>query len=98
MKFLLEKTEILIPRLIGWGLTKDSTYNLKPFIIMEYVEGKNLSDVLNKPGADASDLPILNPDIDEATLVSVHRQLADILLQISTSRTQFRTYWCNFER
>lgn len=83
MKFLSEKTEIPIPRLIGWGLAKDSTCNLGPFIIMEYVEGRNLSDVLNKPGADASDLPILNPDIDEATLVSVYRQLADILLQLS---------------
>lgn len=83
MKFLSEKTGIPIPRLIGWGLAKDSTCNLGPFIIMEYVEGRSLSDVLNKPGADASDLPILNPDIDEATLALVYMQLADILLQLS---------------
>lgn len=39
---------------------------------MKYVEGRSLSDVLNKPGANASDLPILNPNIDEATLITFY--------------------------
>ncbi|KAL1868540.1 hypothetical protein VTK73DRAFT_3632 [Phialemonium thermophilum] len=45
-------------------------------------------DVLNVPGTPLEVKPFLNPDIDEAIL-EVYRQMADILLQIST---------CDFRR
>ncbi|EEH47042.1 uncharacterized protein PADG_03140 [Paracoccidioides brasiliensis Pb18] len=82
MKFLRQRTSIPLPRLISWGLTVDSPQQLGPFIIMEYVEGIHLSDILKKPTANNQEKEILNPDIDDTTLNIVYRQIADFMLQL----------------
>lgn len=47
MKFLYEKTDIPVPKIIAYGTTKENYFfGVGPFIIMEYVEGKPLSEVL----------------------------------------------------
>jgi hypothetical protein len=43
----------------------------------------NMTAALNTPGLTPDMRPILDPDIDEAKLEKLHRQVADILLQIS---------------
>ena len=45
MRFLHQRTTIPLPRLISWGLTKDSPRCLGPFLIMDYVEGTHLSEI-----------------------------------------------------
>jgi aminoglycoside phosphotransferase (APT) family kinase protein len=49
IEFLRQKTTIPLPRILSWGLTADSPQQLGPFIIMDYVEGTLLSDILKKP-------------------------------------------------
>ncbi|KAK2802798.1 hypothetical protein FQN50_007204 [Emmonsiellopsis sp. PD_5] len=82
MKFLRQRTTIPLPRLISWGLTAESPQRLGPFIIMEYVEGIHLSDILKKPTANSEEKEILNPDVDDTTLNIVYRQIADFMLQL----------------
>lgn len=47
MRYLYEKTNIPVPKVIGCGTTQDNCFfGVGPFIIMEYIEGKPLSEVL----------------------------------------------------
>ncbi|KID96856.1 phosphotransferase enzyme family protein, partial [Metarhizium majus ARSEF 297] len=80
IKFLHEQTNIPVPRLLSWGLTKDSLYHFGPFIISEFVEGIHLSDILKDPAVPAK--IYLNPNIDSRILDVVFEQIADILLQL----------------
>lgn len=82
MKSLRKKTTIPLPRFIDWGLTGDSPQQLGPFIIMEYVEGIHLSDVLKRPTANKQEKEILNPNIDNTMLNVIYRQIADFMLQL----------------
>ena len=58
---------------------------LGPFIIMDRIDHANdMSDVLNTPGFAIEDRPILDPNINDAKLELLYRQLAGVLLQLST--------------
>jgi hypothetical protein len=47
MKYLYEMTDIPVPRIIAYGTSKENYFfGVGPFIIMEYIEGKPLSEVL----------------------------------------------------
>jgi hypothetical protein len=78
--FLLERTTIPVPRLLSWGLTKDSPQHFGPFIISDFVDGIHLSDILKDP-ADQKYLH-LNPNIDRQLLDNIFEQIAGILLQL----------------
>jgi hypothetical protein len=80
IKFIHENTTIPVPRLLGWGLTKDSPRQLGPFIISEFVEGVSLSSILS----DRTDVQKLwlNPNIDTKILDTVYEQIADFMLQL----------------
>jgi hypothetical protein len=77
-----QNTTLPLPRLISWGRTPERPRQLGPFIIMDYVDGTHLSDVLKKPTHSKQDKEVLNPDIDGTTLGIVYRQLADSMLQL----------------
>ncbi|KIE01414.1 phosphotransferase enzyme family protein, partial [Metarhizium majus ARSEF 297] len=80
IKFLHEQTNIPVPRLWSWGLTKDSLYHFGPFIISEFIEGVHLSGILKDPAVPAK--IYLNPNIDSRILDVVLEQISDILLQL----------------
>ena len=47
MRYLYEKTSIPVPRIVAWGTAKDNIFEgVGPFIIMEFVQGKSLYEVL----------------------------------------------------
>jgi hypothetical protein len=83
MTYLREHTSIPVPRVHYWGLTEESPQQLGPFIIMEFMEGENLGDILKKPTPNEADLAILDPDINEAKLNSIFEQLASLILELS---------------
>ncbi|KAJ5106666.1 hypothetical protein N7456_003341 [Penicillium angulare] len=49
MDYLLQNTDIPLPRVHSWGLTAESPQQLGPFIIMDYVNGTLLSTILKQP-------------------------------------------------
>lgn len=51
---------------------------------MEYVNHEmDMSSALNKPGLSSDQRPMLNPDIEDATLEMLYGQVAKILLQLA---------------
>lgn len=80
IRFIRENTTIPVPRVIAWGLTKDSPQQLGPFIISEFVHGTRLSTVLADP-TDRKTL-WLDPNVDEKLLNTVYEQVADFMLQL----------------
>ncbi|KAK2731571.1 hypothetical protein FQN55_004644 [Onygenales sp. PD_40] len=60
-------------QVMNWGLTAESPQRLGPFIIMEYIKGIHLSDILKKPTANSEEKEILNPDVDDTTLNIMYR-------------------------
>ncbi|PVH75194.1 phosphotransferase enzyme family protein-like protein [Cadophora sp. DSE1049] len=83
MTYLREHTSIPVPHVYYWGLTEESLQRLGPFIIMEFMEGENLGDILKKPTPNEADLAILDPDINEAKLNGIFEQLASLMLELS---------------
>lgn len=75
MKFVALKTPIPIPRVIAYGTAADNPTGLGPFIIMTWVDGRKMSDVLwNTPGRNLQET--------RATREMLYGQMADILLEL----------------
>ncbi|KAI4869498.1 phosphotransferase enzyme family protein-like protein [Hypoxylon rubiginosum] len=83
MDYLSKHTTIPVPPLRSWGITKESPRQLGPFIIMDLIEGQDLSDFLQQPTEDKEEKKVLDPNIDEAKLDYIYDQIADFMLQLS---------------
>lgn len=81
MQYIAKNTSIPVPRVIAHGRACDNPTGLGPFIIMTWVEGKKMSDVLRKGDTDPKDV-ILDPEIDQPTLHTLYDQMAEILLEL----------------
>lgn len=89
MQFLLEKTSaeipIPVPSVFRWGQTKESPSELGPFIIMNYIyHERSMGDLLEAPGRQAGQPPVLDPNIESVRLETLYKKLANILLSLST--------------
>ncbi|KPM39113.1 hypothetical protein AK830_g7468 [Neonectria ditissima] len=85
MQYVAANTTIPVPKIHHWGVAEDNPLRLGPFIIMDYVEHETtLSHALNDPLVDSTGYHSLDPDIDEQKLRSLYRQMANIILQLST--------------
>ncbi|KPA38624.1 hypothetical protein FLAG1_08537 [Fusarium langsethiae] len=83
MKFIREHTSIPVPIVRHWGVTEKSPQQLGPFIIMDFIEGDDLSDLLQQPEENTKDAIILDPNIDEAKLDEIYEQIAGFMLELS---------------
>ena len=86
LKYLCENTTIPVLRVYHWGPAENSPWKLAAFMVMEFVEGACLDDLLKKPTESDQDSLILNPDIDQSKLERVYSQIADYMLQLSRLR------------
>lgn len=83
MKYIADNTNIPVPRVIVYGKAEDSTTGLGPFIIMTWVEGTPMSEILRKKTQEEeNDDYVLNLDIDEKALETLYGQMADVLLEL----------------
>ncbi|KAM5342110.1 hypothetical protein ACJ41O_015141 [Fusarium nematophilum] len=83
LKYLQEQSTIPLPRVHFWGSTEDSPQEIGPFILMDFMDGVCLDDLLKKPTDSDLDPLILDPDIDLEKLRKVYAQIADYILQLS---------------
>ncbi|GFF40787.1 LOW QUALITY PROTEIN: hypothetical protein IFM46972_06330 [Aspergillus udagawae] len=76
----IHRTQIPVPRVIAYGAAHENPTGLGPFVIMTWIEGRKMSEILRKdaPGKD----DILDPDIDSRTLGLLYSQMAEILLEL----------------
>jgi hypothetical protein len=82
MKFIPQKTSITVPSIVGDGMGIDNPTGLGPFIIMTFVEGRKMSDILKAKMTTTGDDDILDLEIDESILKALYGQLADILPEL----------------
>lgn len=84
MQFLEYSTNLRVPHILHYGMTKKSPKGLGPFIIMEYINNDgDIINAINTPGLSLGDRPILDPDVSQERLESVYGQMADIMLKVS---------------
>ena len=84
MKFIEQNTSIPVPSVVGYGMGIENPTGLGPFIIMTFVEGRQMSEVMKSKttGEDDDDDEVLDPDIDDLLLKNLYGQMADILLEL----------------
>jgi aminoglycoside phosphotransferase (APT) family kinase protein len=77
MKFVREKTKIPIPEFIACSTAKGHFAGLGPFIIMEFIEGERLDEVLYKDDK-------IKPGVEQSTLNFIYKQIAQIYLELDS--------------
>lgn len=82
MQFVQQNTKIPVPAIIGYGMGVCNPTGLGPFIIMKFVEGRKMSEILKVKMTAEDDEDILDPSIDDSTPKTLYGHLADILLEI----------------
>lgn len=81
MKYMEKNTNIPVPHIISYGMSDENPAGLGPYIIMEWVEGKKMSEILSGSVPEEKGRK-LNDDIDTSLLKTLYGRMADILLEL----------------
>jgi aminoglycoside phosphotransferase (APT) family kinase protein len=81
LRLIYDRTTIPVPRVQAWGLAAENPLALGPFIIMDFINGVSLSDLLKDPNAECP-TRLVREDIGDSDLEIINRQLANFLLQL----------------
>ncbi|RGP75970.1 phosphotransferase family [Fusarium sporotrichioides] len=85
IKYVSANTAIPVPKIYHRGTAHENPLGLGPFMIIEYiVHETTLSHVLNDPSLDPTDSHSLDHKISDEKLEFLYRQMANIVLQLST--------------
>lgn len=71
MKYISKNTIIPVPKIIGYGMADENPTGLGPFIIMTWVEGKKMSELLRQKDTTGKSEG-LDPGLDEYTLKTLY--------------------------
>ncbi|KAI9847355.1 MAG: hypothetical protein M1837_002543 [Sclerophora amabilis] len=84
LNFLKQKTGIPVPDVVAWGTADENSLGLGPFIITTFIEGRSLSRAMKpRDESDYRESYTLDPDLPEATLEYIYRQIADFQIELS---------------
>ncbi|KAK2597439.1 hypothetical protein QQS21_005987 [Conoideocrella luteorostrata] len=85
MRYIAANTTIPVPKIYHYGTAAENPTGLGPFIIMDYIEhDRTMSEALNDPLLKAEESHVLDANISEQKLKFLYRQMANIILQLST--------------
>ena len=76
-----DRTTIPVPRVQAWGPASSNTLGLGPFIMMDFIDGVSLSDLLQDPSAERPSR-VMREDISDGDIEVIYRQMANFLLQL----------------
>ncbi|KAK1770070.1 phosphotransferase enzyme family protein [Phialemonium atrogriseum] len=76
-----EGTSIPVPKVQAWGPAARNPLGLGPFIIMDFIDGVSLSDVLKDPNAKRP-MRLMREDISDDNIEAIYKQFANFLLQL----------------
>ncbi|EEP78376.1 predicted protein [Uncinocarpus reesii 1704] len=84
MNLVRQNTSIPVPEVIAYGTAAENPTGLGPFIIMTWVEGTRMKELLETKVRvpSGSEESLLNPEIDVTTLRTLYGEVAGILLQL----------------
>lgn len=75
------RTSIPVPKVRAWGVAASNPLGLGPFIMMNFIEGVTLSDILRDPNAERPSR-VMREDISDYDVEFIYRQMANLLLQL----------------
>lgn len=81
LQIIRAKTTIPVPEVRTWGPTASNSLGLGPFIMMDFINGVSLSDILKDPKAKQPSR-LMREDIDDSDIEFIYRQFANFLLQL----------------
>ncbi|KAF2459438.1 hypothetical protein BDY21DRAFT_338253 [Lineolata rhizophorae] len=81
ISLIRERTTIPVPEIQAWGYSADNLLGLGPFIMMDFVNGVCLNDLLPDPN-EAEPTRLLREDISDGDIEVIYRQFANFLLQL----------------
>ncbi|TRX91444.1 hypothetical protein FHL15_007668 [Xylaria flabelliformis] len=85
MRCIAAKTTIPVPKIYHFGTAAENPTGLGPFIIMDYVDHEmTMSEALKDPALEPDERHELDPNISAEKLEFLYRQMANIVLQLST--------------
>jgi hypothetical protein len=81
LSLIRNRTTIPVPRVQAWGPAASNLLGLGPFIMMDFINGVSLSDLLEDPNAERP-TRLMREDISDSDIEVIYRQLANFLLQL----------------
>ncbi|KAJ5177114.1 uncharacterized protein N7482_002991 [Penicillium canariense] len=80
LNLISDRTTIPVPRVQAWGPAASNPLGLGPFIMMDFINGVSLLDILQDPNAEHS--RVMREDISESDIEVIYRQMTNFLLQL----------------
>ncbi|KAL3456143.1 hypothetical protein BJX64DRAFT_296895 [Aspergillus heterothallicus] len=81
LKLIRERTTIPVPRVHAYGPSASNTLGLGPFIMMDFIEGVSLSQLLQDANAERPSR-VMREDISDKDTKTIYRQMARFMLQL----------------
>jgi len=81
LRLIRKRTTIPVPDIWAWGSAASNLLDLGPFIIMDFINGVSLSDLLEDPKAERL-TRLMREDISDDDIEIIYRQFANFLLQL----------------
>jgi hypothetical protein len=81
LNLIYHRTTIPVPKVQAWGPAASNQLGLGPFIMMDFINGVSLSDLLRDSNADPP-TRLIREDISESDIEIIYRQLANFFLQL----------------
>ncbi|QKX61138.1 uncharacterized protein TRUGW13939_08285 [Talaromyces rugulosus] len=81
LNLIRNRTTIPVPTVHAWGSASSNMIGLGPFIIMDFIYGVSLSDLLKDPDAERP-TRLMKEDISDSEIKAIYRQLANFMLQL----------------
>ncbi|KAL4914481.1 phosphotransferase enzyme family protein [Aspergillus aurantiobrunneus] len=81
LNLIYNNTTIPVPRVQAWGPAAANPLGLGLFIIMDFINGVSLNDLLQDPNAERPSR-VMREDISDSDVDYIYRQLANFLLQL----------------
>lgn len=81
LNLIRNRTSVPVPKIWAWGSAGSNKLGLGPFIMMDFVDGVSLSELLQDPNAERP-TRLMREDISDRDVELIYRQLATFLLQL----------------
>ncbi|KAF2153102.1 hypothetical protein K461DRAFT_277903 [Myriangium duriaei CBS 260.36] len=89
MQFILEHTNIPVPRIHMWGPESSNPTGLGAFIVMDFIQGIRLGDVWDRAPSGDGRGGVISPDIPEHDLRRIYQQVSAYLLDLVEKPFQY---------
>ncbi|KAI1960615.1 hypothetical protein LOZ58_003687 [Ophidiomyces ophidiicola] len=86
IKLVRQNTSIPVPEIITYGSAAENPTRLGPFIVMTWLEGVRMKELMEKKvcSPDRFEETLLDPELDANALITLNREFSGILCQLWT--------------